>query len=143
MFSYFTKGRDLVRREGDAGYDIFALTTGSNSIVAGETLIISTGVYVACDRDHVIIVKERSSLGARGLAVRMGVIDSSYRGEVLIGIQNNTKETQMVHTDRAIAQLVVIKLDTSEAIKLSGVEYAALNATTRGEGSMGSTDGEA
>lgn len=67
-------------RDGDAGYDLYA--TDDYIINPGDTVMIKTGLHVAIPKGYVGLICERSSMGKRGIAVRGGVIDESYRGEV-------------------------------------------------------------
>ena len=95
------------KREGDAGYDLYAaidsdfldahcgiIKNGTEEILVAwrshEILKIPTGIKTEFDSNYVGILKERGSTGSKGLAVRSGVIDSSYRGEWFMVIENCT-----------------------------------------------------
>src|SRR5690606_12738731 len=98
-----------------------------------EIKLIPTGIATAFDKGFALILKERSSTGSKGMAVRMGVIDSGYRGEIFIGINNtNSKpivitkntnivdDTYIVHDyNKAIAQALLIDLPAIEVIEIS------------------------
>ena len=57
----------------------------------GEIKLVPTGIASAFSSKYRMSVGERGSTGTRGLAVRAGKIDSGYRGEWFIAIQNNTQ----------------------------------------------------
>lgn len=55
-----------------------------------ETKLIPTGIASACDKNFGLVLFERGSTGSKGMARRCGVVDSSYRGEIFVGITNTT-----------------------------------------------------
>lgn len=69
----------------------------------GEIKLIPTGIASAFPPDYVLFIKERSSTGSIGLSTRMGVIDSGFRGEIMIGL-NNTSNIAIVIT-KAVSQI--------------------------------------
>ena len=75
------------KRLEDAGYDIYTVENNV-MLMPGEKHMFSTGLQSAFSPHFVGIVKERGSTGTNLLAVRSGVIDSGYRGEWKIVIQN-------------------------------------------------------
>ncbi len=90
---YFAKTKpDAIipsKRKEDAGYDIYPCFEDNEIIIPiGGIKIIPTGIASAFSSDYVLIVKERGSTGSKCMSVRMGVIDSGYRNEILIGINN-------------------------------------------------------
>ena len=64
----------------------------------------------------------------------VGVIDSDYRGEIIVALHNDTDEFMSVEANTRIAQLVVIPYCE---IILTGA--CVLDDTDRGEGGFGST----
>jgi dUTP pyrophosphatase len=115
------------KRSEDAGFDFYACFEEQEVIISpGEIKIISTGIATAFDSAMVLFVKERSSTGSIGLSLRMGVIDSGYRGEIMVGLNNTTnkkiiltksvnqiirEETQVLYPySKAIAQGVLLLL---------------------------------
>lgn len=75
------------KRDEDAGFDIYT-TEDEVLLMPLEIHLFETGLQSAFSKDLVGIVKERGSTGCAGLAVRSGVIDSGFRGEWKILIQN-------------------------------------------------------
>lgn len=126
------------KREEDAGYDLYSCFDADHIIIEPNTItLIPTGIATAFASDYVLIVKERSSTGAKGLSVRMGVIDSGYRGEIILGINNtNNKPIIITKNDnfnddryivhfykKAIAQGVLIPIPK---LKKKEVQYDVL-----------------
>ncbi len=85
------------KREEDAGFDIYACFDEDEVFIEpNEIKIIPTGIASAFSNDYVLIAKERGSSGSKGMSVRMGVIDSGYRNEILIGINNTSDKTIVI-----------------------------------------------
>ena len=127
------------KRDCDAGYDIYGIpsvseeTLGFYSFQPGEVVMIPTGIATAIPEGYVAIVKERGSTGSKGLAVRCGVIDSGYRGEWFIAIQNTTEKSINYPVEKAIAQVVFVKAETV------CFEDDELDESERGDGKLGSS----
>lgn len=81
------------------------------------------------------LVFARSSLHLQGLSLAngVGVIDSGYRGEVLLALRNDTDAPVVIAKGQRVAQIVVVPLDLSSAL------YNNNNARPRGQGGFGST----
>jgi len=137
---YFAKKKQEAiipsKRDEDAGYDFYAAGRDDEWIIEpGEIKIIPTGIATAFDSDKVLIIKERSSTGKIGLAVRMGVVDSGFRGEIGIGLNNTSDKVIIItyrvdqireHKDeiyypitKAIAQGVLLTLPKVEVTEVS------------------------
>ena len=85
----------------DAGYDFFPNFTNDYVIIyPSEIKKIPTGIASAFSSKYVLIIKEKSSTGNKCMSIRMGVIDSGYRGEINIGINNTTNKPIMITKDR-------------------------------------------
>lgn len=120
-----------------AGADLRALLDENIKIAPGETVLIHTGVATEIPDGMVGLVYARSGLATkRGLAPAncVGVIDSDYRGEIMVAIRNYSKDTQEIEPDERIAQLVI-----APYIPADFVEADALEETDRGQGGFGST----
>lgn len=122
-------------KEGDAGIDLRSM--GNCIINPRNTRTIGTGVKVEIPEGHVGLLFARSGLSIKyGVAPanKVGVIDSGFRGEIMVGLHNHgTTPVQIAKGDR-IAQLVIIPFATPE-IKV----VEELSETERGEGGLGST----
>lgn len=120
-----------------AGADLYACMGGEVEIKAGETVMIHTGIAVQIPNGLVGLVYARSGIATkRGLAPanKVGVIDSDYRGEIMVSIHNHSAETQHIADGERVAQLVLAPYITAD------FELAeALEETERGSGGFGST----
>lgn len=80
------------KRDEDMGFDIYACFDEDYIFIdSGDTKLIPTGIASSCDSDYGFIIKERGSTGSKGIAVRMGVIDSGYRDGWIIGLTNHNR----------------------------------------------------
>ena len=122
---------------GAAGADLYACLDKDLSIGKGETVLVRTGVQMAIPEGYVGLVYARSGLASkRGLAPanKVGVIDSDYRGEILVALYNQSGETQIIKDGERIAQIVI-----APYLKAEFEETDRLSDTDRGEGGFGST----
>lgn len=120
-----------------AGADLFAATETSVDIPSGATVAVGTGIAVEIPAGYVGLVFARSGLARKqGLAPanKVGVIDSDYRGEIIVALHNHSTETQTISAGERIAQIVFIPYLAAEF-----EESDTLGDTARGEGGFGST----
>ena len=75
------------KRLEDAGFDIYTIDDHV-TLKPFETKKFSTGLRCAFDKGYWMEIKERGSTGSLGLSVRAGVVDSGYRGELIIVLTN-------------------------------------------------------
>lgn len=123
--------------EGSAGYDLCA-DCDDCVINPDEIKKIPTGIAIGIENHECVgLVYARSGLSSRaGLAPVncVGVIDSDYRGEIIVPLINHSSEPYTIKRGERIAQLVLAPIyipDLEEAEELDG--------TQRGEGGFGST----
>lgn len=120
-----------------AGADLSALLDSPVHIAPGETVLIHTGISLAIPDGYVGLIFARSGLASkRGLAPanKVGVIDSDYRGELMIALYNHSSETKIVEPEERVAQLAVVPYARCEY-----EEAQSLCRTSRGNGGFGST----
>jgi len=120
-----------------AGADLYACLDAPVSIAPGETLAIPTGLAIEIPAGHAGLVFARSSLGTkRGLAPanKVGVIDSDYRGEMMVVLHNHGAVIQELNPGERIAQLIITPVFTP-----GFVQTEELSDTSRGTGGFGST----
>ena len=121
-----------------AGADLYALTGGETVRFApGETKMIHTGLAVEIPEGYAGLIYARSGIATkRGLAPanKVGVIDSDYRGEVMVSLHNHSGAEQEITDGERIAQLVIAPFLAAEFC-----EAEELSDTVRGEGGFGST----
>ena len=123
---------------GAAGADLYALIEGEPVVIRpGETVMIHTGLAMAIPEGYVGLNFARSGLASkRGLAPanKVGVIDSDYRGELMVALHNHGGEPQTVENGDRIAQFLIMPVITADF-----VETDTLDDTQRGAGGFGST----
>ncbi len=120
-----------------AGADLYACTDAPISIEAGETVLVHTGIALAIPDGYVGLIYARSGLASRkGLAPanKVGVIDSDYRGEIMVALHNHGRVTQTVEHGERIAQIVFTQYASAEFTVTD-----ELDDTARGTGGFGST----
>lgn len=123
--------------ENAAGADLSACLFAPITIDPGQTFVVKTGLTMEIPEGYVGLIYARSGLATkRGLAPanKVGVIDSDYRGEIMVALYNQSELPQKIEPGERIAQLVI-------APYLQGVfnEVDELSDTTRGVGGFGST----
>ena len=120
-----------------AGADLYACLDECVSIPAGKTVFIPTGIAMVVPKGCAGLIYARSSMGAkRGLAPanKVGVIDSDYRGQVMVALHNHSQEDQLVQPGERIAQLLIAPVFTP-----GFREVDDLTDTDRGTGGFGSS----
>lgn len=124
--------------EGSAGMDLHACITEPVTLKPFERAIIPTGISTALpNNEYAIFIFARSGLGIKhGIALSngVGVIDSDYRGEICVGLQNSGNESYTINPDDRIAQMVVMPVSVPI---ISVVDE--LDETRRNTGGFGST----
>ncbi len=120
-----------------AGADLYALTDGELCFQPGETKFVRTGLSMEIPEGYAGLIYARSGLACkRGLAPanKVGVVDSDYRGEVMVALHNHSASEQKISSGERIAQLVVAPF-----LKAEFEEREELGDTVRGVGGFGST----
>ena len=123
--------------EFSAGADLYALTDEPITIAQGETKLIHTGLAMAIPQGLVGLIFARSGMATkRGLAPanKVGVIDSDYRGEIMVALHNHGTAPQTVDSGERIAQISFLPFYAAEFDVCDN-----LSETVRGEGGFGST----
>lgn len=121
-----------------AGADLYACLDGDSlCVAAGETAFVHTGLALEIPEGLVGLVYARSGLACkRGLAPanKVGVIDSDYRGEIVVALHNHSISPQTIENGERIAQIVF-----APYVAAQFEEADSLAQTKRGEGGFGST----
>ena len=148
------------KRESDAGYDIYAFFEEDYIIInPKQSRIINTGLYSALPENYFLEFKERSSTAKYNMGIRAGVIEGTYRGELLVCISNHNnvplaiaKDTitekeikqQVAPTtiiypyEKAIVQGILRKIEPAQ-FRTIPLEELKKMTTIRGDGGFGST----
>jgi dUTP pyrophosphatase len=122
----------------DLGYDVFALEAGT--LRPRATVRVRTGIAVEA-RHPVsgealgLLVRDRSSMAAKGIATTAGVIDAGYRGEILILMTNLGESDVEIKAGDKIAQMIPAPILTGMVTEVGALEDSARLA--KGFGSSG------
>ena len=122
----------------DLGYDVFALEGAALPVRA--TVRVRTGIAVEARHPGTgaplgLLVRDRSSMAARGIAATGGVIDAGYRGEILILLTNLGEQPVELKAGEKIAQMIPVEVLTG-VVEEAGTLEDSLRAT-KGFGSSG------
>ena len=123
---------------GAAAMDLHACLDSAVTIPAGGRTVVPTGIAIALpSADYVALVLARSGLGIKHGVVPsncVGVIDSDYRGEIMVGLSNSGASDYTVRPGDRIAQLMVVPVVQARVTLVD-----ELDETDRGAGGFGST----
>ena len=126
---------------GDAGYDLAAAE--GVVLAPGERAVIRTGLAIAVPEGYAGLVLPRSGIAVRhgiSLVNAPGLIDSGYRGELMVPLINHDREESFeIETGMRIAQLVLVRVAEARFVS---VELFEKSTDSRGEGGFGSSGTE-
>ena len=119
-------------KPGDAGLDL--VSSIDVTIYPNEVQKIGTGIKCAIPTGHVGLLLPRSGLGSRGmtLANTVGVIDSSYRGEIIAMCRNTGDDAIEIKKGDRFVQLLIMPV-----VQVEFEQVDELDETERGEGGFG------
>ena len=120
-----------------AGADLYAGIEKGICIWPGDTEPVPTGIAMEIPDGFAGLIFARSGLSCKhGLAPanKVGIIDSDYRGEIIVYLHNHGKQKVWVNPGDRIAQFILMPTYIADFNKV-----AALNETNRGTGGFGST----
>ena len=112
----------------DLGYDLFAL---EGAVLAPRaTVKVRTGIAVEARHPGTgtplgLLVRDRSSMAARGIATTAGVIDAGYRGEILVLMTNLGESAIELKTGEKIAQMIPVPVLTGSVETVESLEESA------------------
>lgn len=120
-----------------AGADLYADIMEEITIEPGEQFKFSTGISLEIPNEFVGLIFARSGKSIKeGLAPsnKVGVIDSDYRGEIMVYLYNQSNQPQTVKPGERIAQILF-----TEYRQANFIEKTELSSTERDNGGFGST----
>jgi dUTP pyrophosphatase len=119
---------------GDAGFDLFA--SADTVLPQSVPVQVSTGISLEIPKGFVGLIWDKSGLSHKyGLKTLGGVVDSGYRGEILVGIINLGPRKVTIKKGEKIAQMLIQKVKTVTFSKTK----KNLSKTKRGGAGFGST----
>ena len=120
-----------------AGADLYACLEQELTIGPGKTAFVPTGIALEVPRGCAGLIYARSGMACkRGLAPanKVGVVDSDYRGEILVALHNHGEQPQTIANGERVAQFIITPVLTP------AYETAEeLSDTVRSGGGFGST----
>jgi len=148
------------KRDEDAGFDLYAIHEEEFLLLKpGDIYMFKTGISIQIPKDWVFSISERSSTGIKGIATRCGIIDSGFRGEIFVPINNTGNKPILFakHKDykldaylskNKLSEEEIIIYPTTKAIAQGMLLYSPhieieeideLEESERGKGILGST----
>lgn len=122
-----------IAHPGDAGCDLYA--SEPLTLDPGQRGQVKTGIALEIPMGYVGLVWDKSGVSHKGgIKTLGGVIDSGYRGELLVGVINLGTDAYAFEPGHKVAQLLIQKVESP-----TFEETAELSDTSRGEGGFGST----
>ena len=118
-----------------AGYDMYAATSYNITIEPHNTIFVGTGIAMEIPEGYFGAVYARSGLACkRNLRPEncVGIIDSDYRGEIVVALHNDSELNQTIEAGERIAQLII-----QPYLEIEFDEVNELDDTERGEGGFG------
>ena len=122
---------------GAAGADLTACLTEPLVIAPGQTAFVPTGIAMEVPAGCAGLIYARSGMACKqGLAPanKVGVIDSDYRGEIVVALHNHGDVSRTVEPGQRIAQILITPVLTP-----GFEESEELSDTARNAGGFGST----
>ena len=117
----------------DAGVDFY--TVEDVVFPPGKQEKIYTGIALEIPEGYVGLIWDKSSISFNlGLKVMGGVVDASYRGEIIMNLLNTSEKEVLLPKGHKIAQMIIQKFEHCDI-----VEVSELSETVRGHGREGST----
>lgn len=124
------------KTEFAAGLDLY--TIQKEIVESGSKLLVKTGIAMEIPTGYCGLLFIRSSIGINTslqLSNSVGVIDSDYRGEVMVPIRNYGKSEITLEQFERFAQIVLVPIPQIDEV----IEVDSLQLTERGTGGFGST----
>ena len=94
-------------RDTDAGYDLSAIDR--TILPPHSSTIVATGIRIACKPGWYFTIEGRSSLWSRGIVPSRGIIDSTYCGDMVVGLTNWNDTEYIIEAGDRIAQIILHK----------------------------------
>ena len=120
-----------------AGADLYACLEEAIVIEPGKTAFVPTGIAMEVPANCAGLIYARSGLACKrdlAPANKVGVIDSDYRGEVMVALHNHGSVSRQIENGERIAQLLI-----TPVLQPAYEEAEELSDTSRGQGGFGST----
>lgn len=118
---------------GDAGMDFYTLE--DVVFAPGKQEKVFTGIALEIPEGYVGLIWDKSGISFNlGLKVMGGVVDASYRGEVIMNLLNTSQKEVFLPKGHKVSQMLIQKFEHCDILQVE-----ELSETVRGEGREGST----
>lgn len=121
--------------DGSGAMDLYAVRKWNEK---PDVVTYETGLSFEVPPGHSMLILSRSGHGFKSdlrLSNCVGLIDSDYRGGVMVNIRADGDVSADLNLTKAIAQFVIV-----ETPRIELIEVAKLSKTDRGDGGFGHTD---
>lgn len=120
--------------EYDAGFDLYSII--DTVIPPKQRKTVNTGIAIQMPEHMAGLIWPRSGLSVkRGVDVLAGVIDSGYRGQIMVCLYNTSDEIVVLNAGDKIAQIIF-----QEVPHVIMEVHESLGSSQRGENGFGSSD---
>lgn len=119
--------------QSDAGWDLYS--TEEIMIRSNNRCTIHTGISIQIPEEYVGLIWPRSGLSVKkGIDVLAGVVDSGYRGEIMVCLYNTSNDNLFINKGDRIAQILFQQVPYFNMVTVD-----ELSDTDRGLGGFGSS----
>jgi dUTP pyrophosphatase len=119
--------------DSDAGFDLYSNV--ETIIPSKQRKTVGTGIAIQMPEHFTGLIWPRSGLSVKkGIDVLAGVVDSGYRGEIVVCLYNTSDEHVSINTGDRIAQMIFQEVPRV----IMGV-HESLGSSQRGENGIGSS----
>lgn len=117
----------------DAGFDLYS--TVDTIIPPKQRKTVRTGISVEMPEHFAGLIWPRSGLSVKqGIDVLAGVVDSGYRGEIMVCLYNTSDDNVTIQTGDRIAQIIF-----QEVPRVIMEVHESLGSSQRGDKGFGSS----
>jgi len=117
----------------DAGFDLYSVL--DTVIPPKQRKTVRTGIAIQMPEHFAGLIWPRSGLSVKqGIDVLAGVVDSGYRGEIMVCLYNTSDEVVDINTGDRIAQIIF-----QEVPRVSMEVHETLGSSQRGDNGFGSS----
>lgn len=117
----------------DAGWDLYS--TIDTVIPSKQRKTVKTGIALEMPENMAGLIWPRSGLSVKqGIDVLAGVVDSGYRGEIMVCLYNTSDENVSINCGDRIAQIIF-----QEVPRIMMINQEQLGSSQRGDNGFGSS----
>ena len=106
--------------ENDAAYDLYS--SDETNLLSEQTKLIHTGICMEIKRGYYAKIESRSSLASKGIFATGGVIDSGYRDEIMVILNNISPDSFKIKVGDRIAQIIFHRVEPFDLIEVGRLD---------------------